>query len=166
VHIQSSAIIIVAVTVGKCSVTSADLGGSGRMERSLRIRSPTPYVESTPGSPLLLAVKLLAANFLRREEATAGTPPEEAVVMRLEPWRRRSGGGGTPARPRGVERARRGRGLLPDVCRPGAIPRGYCAHPGRKPPRSGLPKAHAGLRGGEFRVGCWRGESTGIPAGK
>ena len=62
---------------------------------------------------------------MRGEEATAGTPAEEAVVTRLEPWRRRSGGGGTPARPRGVERARQGWGLLPDLCRPGAIPRGY-----------------------------------------
>ena len=48
-------------------VTSADLGGSGRMERSLHIRSPTPYVESTPGSPMLLAAKLLDANFLQQD---------------------------------------------------------------------------------------------------
>ena len=105
-------------------------------------------------------------NHLRREEATAGTPAEEAVVARLEPWRRRSAGGGTPARPRGVERARRGRGLLPGVCRPGAIPRGYWAHSGRKPPCSGFPNMHAGLRAENFRVGCRPGETTGIPAGK
>ena len=58
-----------------------------------------------------------------------------------------------------------GRGVLPDVWRPGAIPRGNWAHPDRKSLRSGLPKMHIGLHGDEFRVGCQPREATGIPAG-
>ena len=57
-------------------------------------------------------------------------------------------------------------GLLPDVRRPGLIPRGYQAHPGRKSQYSRLPKSHVGLHVEGFRVGCRPREMTGIPAGK
>ena len=57
-------------------------------------------------------------------------------------------------------------GLLPDVRRPGLIPRGYRAHPGRKSQCSRLPKSHVGLHVQGFRVGCGPREMTGIPAGK
>jgi hypothetical protein len=108
------------------------------------------------------------------KEETAGTPAEEKLSS--QGWRRRSsagdgaGGGGTSASaPRGVERETRdGRtgGLLPDVRRPGLIPRGYRTHPGRKSQCSRLPKSHVGLRVEGFRVGCRPREMTGIPAGK
>ena len=51
-----------------------------------------------------------------------------------------------------------GRGVLPDVSRPGAIPRGNWAHPGRTSLRSGLPKIYTGLHGYEFRMGCQPGK--------
>ena len=73
--------------------------------------------------------------------------------------RRRSGGGGGGAPPLDLAgREERSDewgtgGVIPDVCRPGAIPRGNWAHPGRKSLHSGLPKVHIGLHGLNFHVG-------------
>ena len=78
--------------------------------------------------------------------------------MPLRGRRRRSGGGGGGAPPLDLTgREERSDewgtgGVLPDVCRPGAIPRENWAHPGRKSLHSGLPKVHIGLHGLNFHV--------------
>jgi len=77
---------------------------------------------------------------------------------------RRSGGGGGGAPPLDLTgREERSDewgtgGVLPDVYRPGAIPRGNWAHSGRNSLCSGLPKMYTGLHGYEFRVGCQPGK--------
>ena len=105
------------------------------------------------GNHLIRRMKWLQGHRRRR---TAVARSSEEIGRRR--WR-------SAARPRDSAKRDEGRGLLSGVCRSGAIPRGYWAHPGRKPPQSGLPKAHVGLRGKEFRVGCRPGETTGNPAG-
>ena len=109
------------------------------------------------------------------KEETAGTPAEEKLSS--QGWRRRSSAGAgarrhfrfgasrSRARDEATRDGRTG-GLLPDVRRPGLIPRGYRAHSGRKSQCSKLPKSHVGLHVEGFRVGCRPREMTGIPAGK
>ena len=90
------------------------------------------------------------------------TPAKETLPSRGRRRRSAAGGGALPLDSASRER----RGGLPGVHRPGTIPRGNWAHPGRKTPSNGLPKGPCGLRGGESRVGCGRGEMAGILAGK
>ena len=112
-------------------------------------------------------------NHLMRRRRLQGHRRRKAVVARLEEEikrrrRRRHfrfGASRSRARDEATRDGRTG-GLLPDVRRPGLIPRGYRAHPGRKSQCSRLPKSHVGLHVEGFRVGCRPREMTGIPAGK
>ena len=89
------------------------------------------------------------------------TPVKEALPSRGRRRRSAAGGGALPLDSASRER----RGGLPDVHRPGTIPRGNWANPGRKTPSNGLPKAPCGLRVGESRGAAGAGKLPGSRRG-
>jgi len=89
------------------------------------------------------------------------TPAKETLPSRGRRRRSAASGGALPLDSASRER----RGGLPGVHRPGTIPRGNWAHPGRKTPSNGLPKAPCGLRVGESRGAAGAGKLPGSRRG-